>query len=76
MSQTCKEPGGSGAGPPAQTCLSPDLPLPPFQTSMTPQWKPSTRLTQWTPPILPVDLPLKDTYCLREEIYLYFLSWE
>ena len=54
--------------------------LPSSQTPTTPQRKPSTWLAWWTPPVLLIDLPRKDTYCLREEILLaghlvYFLPF-
>ena len=49
---------------------------------MSSQWRPSAWLTRWTPPVLPIDLLLKDTCCLAEEILVagrlvYFLPfWE
>ena len=72
--------GGTGAGPPAQTPLTPNLPSPPTQTPTIPQWKPSALLAWWTLPVLPVDLPHRDTYCLRKEIpvagrLVYFLPF-
>ena len=73
--------GESGAGLPAQTPLTLYLPLPPSQNPSTPQ-QTSAWLALWTPPIFPVDLPLKDIYSLREEILVagrltYFLPfWE
>ena len=73
--------GDSGAGPPPQTPLTPHLPLPPSQNPMIPQ-RTSASLTWWTPLVFPVDLPLKDIYCLRDEIPVaghltYFLPfWE
>ena len=54
---------GSGTGPSAQTPPTP--PLPASQNPKTPQ-RTSAWLVRWTPPIFPVDLPLKDIYCLRE----------
>ena len=58
--------GRSGAGPPVQTPPTPCLPLPPSQNPKIPQRKPLAGLTRWTPPVLQVDLTLKDTYCFRE----------
>ena len=80
MSQE-RDQGESGAGPLAQTPFTPYLPLPLSQNITTSQ-RTSTWLARWTRPVFLVDLPLKDIYCLREEIPVagrltYFLSiWE